>query len=181
MRQDERSSPPSVNATVPLRFGPAPSTATIRPMPYWGCSTETPGRNASEVDRPRGSAGEPAGRAAELGGRRQAELAEAVGRGLASAPAGPRATASCRPVGSGGSIPERSRMLDRLLGQLVEEARRDRGLLLAAELADPAAAQVELALGPGDADEQQPPLLLQLAVVLVGPRVGQEPLLQRRR
>src|SRR6478752_2303347 len=32
---------PTANATRPLRLGPAPSTATIRPRPYSGWSTET--------------------------------------------------------------------------------------------------------------------------------------------
>ena len=72
-------------------------------------------------------------------------------------------------------------MLHRLGGKLAEEARGDRRLPLAAELADPAVAQVQLALGPGDADEEEPPLFLQLGRRLVRPRVGQEPLLQRRR
>ena len=72
-------------------------------------------------------------------------------------------------------------VLHRLVGKLVQEPGGERGLLLAAERPDPAVAQVELALGPGDADEEQPPLLLELAVGLVGPRVGQEPFFERRR
>ena len=56
--------------------------------------------------------------------------------------------------------------------------RRDRRLPLAAEFADAATAQVELALGPGDPDEEQPPFFLQLVVALVGPRVRQQTLLE---
>ena len=36
-----------MNATFPLRLGPAPSTEMIRPRPYSGWSTDAPGRKAS--------------------------------------------------------------------------------------------------------------------------------------
>ena len=50
---------PTANATRPLRFGPAPSTATIRPRPYSGWSTETPGWKASRSTGPAAGKAEP--------------------------------------------------------------------------------------------------------------------------
>ena len=162
-------SPPTVKATRPLRFGPAPSIATIRPRPYCGCRTETPGRKASEVvGRGRGRA--LAARSAAVVSRNRAGSRPGAARArLADAASRTRRAPRRRPRGRG---------RHRLLGQLGQEARGDGRLPLAAELADPAMAQVELALGPGDADEEQPALLLQLVLVVVGRGVGQEALLQ---
>src|SRR3954452_11819274 len=52
-------SPETVKATRPFRFGPAPSMATIRPIPYCGCMTVTPGWKASRLAVPATVAGGP--------------------------------------------------------------------------------------------------------------------------
>ena len=67
-------SPASVNATRPLRSGPAPSMDTIRPMPYSGCTTVVPGRKASRLIGAAAPGGAACARARQLGGRRQPEL-----------------------------------------------------------------------------------------------------------
>ena len=51
-------------------------------------------------------------------------------------------------------------------------------LLLPPELPDPAATQVELALGPGDADEEAAAVPLPVAVIIVGSRVRKKSLFQ---
>src|SRR3954447_13505314 len=65
-----------------------------------------------------------------------------------------------------------------VLGKLFEEARWDRRRPLAAKLANPALAEIELASGAGDANEQEATLLLQLGVVILRAAVGEEPLFQ---
>ncbi len=71
-RMNVRSGP-TANATRPLRPGPAPSTATIRPSPYSGWSTETPGWKASRSTGPEDDRPGAALAAAEVRGGRQSE------------------------------------------------------------------------------------------------------------
>ena len=70
-------------------------------------------------------------------------------------------------------------MFHGLGGQFLQEPGRKGRLLLTPECPDPAAAEVQLALGPGDADEKQPPFLFQLLIVIIRTRVGEQSLLQR--
>ena len=123
--------------------------ATIRPMPYWGCITDDAGPERVEVDRAVRAGGPPApGRSSAAVVSRNCPRPAGVAwsprlRGHESSRLRPRPARAARsPSGRG---------LHRLVGQLGEEPRRDRRLPLAPELADPAVAQVELALGPGDA------------------------------
>ena len=70
-------------------------------------------------------------------------------------------------------------MFHGLGGQFLQEPGRKGRLLLTPERPDPAAAEVQLALGPGDADEKQPPFLFQLLIVVIRTRMGEQSLLQR--
>ncbi len=74
--------------------------------------------------------------------------------------------------------PERSRTTIGSSGSSPRKFEGMRRLLLASERPDPAPAQEKLAARPGDADEQEPPLLLHLVAVAVGAGVGQDAFFQ---
>ena len=137
---------------------------TIRPSPYSGWSTETPGWKASRSAGPALAAREVAARWPRRGRRRSSGGTRRGGRSR-SCRSGWRGPVPARPAG-GRRKARRPRGRGRPSAPRAARARNREGmrrLLLAPERPDAAPAQVELAAGPGDADEQEPPLLLQLA------------------
>ena len=119
---------------------------------------------------------DPPGGTGQVGGRHQPEITRRGGR--------PRFVAIRRP-GPEANVPAKvgpahAREVadhDRPFGQLREKLRRKRGLLLASKHPHHAPGKIKLAPSPGDADEEEPPLLLDLIVVLGGADVGQDAVL----
>ena len=149
-----------------------------------GMDHRDPGTEGVKIHRPCGACRADSAfrrRSRQLGRRRQAKLARA----------GPRPRVRFWPArpSAGAVARDALRRFDAraivmfhgLGGQFLQEPGRKGRLLLTPECPDPAAAEVQLALGPGDADEKQPPFLLQLLIVIVRTRVGQQSLLQRDR
>jgi hypothetical protein len=69
-------------------------------------------------------------------------------------------------------------LVDQLGGNLVQEPRRLRGLIVAEHAAPGRGRQHDLAFGPRQADVAQTPLLLELGVVVHGPRMREQTLLE---
>ena len=144
-----------------------------------GMDHSDPGTEGVKIHRPCGACRADSAfrrRSRQLGRRRQAKLARAGPRPRvrfwpARPSAGTVARDALRRFDARAIV-----MFHGLGGQFLQEPGRKGRLLLAPECPDPAAAEVELALGPGDADEKQPPFLFQLLIVIIRTRVwGSKP------
>ena len=165
--------PTESKRTVAWARDPSPLALMTTPRPQWSCTTSSPATSprSSAPVLPREAAPPPPP-------ERAAREAAASGHGRRERRPGQVLLARERVVAGAAAGRTEPHVLDQVRRHLGDEAARHGRLGLAPGRARPGVRNGEMLAGPGDADVEEPALLLQLARLGQGAEVGEDPLLQ---